>query len=90
MNKPRVIKWCFPKTHSGEKAQRSACGRYELIESPSKSGALFTAVINPDARGTYEFRVLFVERRRETALDKLEVFEAERLKALAADLEKAA
>lgn len=90
MNKIRAIKWRFPTARSGEKVQRSVCDRYELIESPGKPSGLFSVVLNPDLRGTYQFRVLFVERSREVALDKLEAFEAERSKALTASMEKAA
>lgn len=90
MNKPRAIKWRFPTKKSGETILRSTCDRYELIESPAKTGALYTVVLNPEARGTYRFRVLFVERSRDVALDKLEVFEVERKRALADGLERAA
>lgn len=90
MNKPRAIKWRFPTKRSGEAIQRSVCDRYELIESPAKTGTLYTAVINPDARGTYLFRPLFVERSRDVVLDKLEAFEQERKQALAMNLERAA
>lgn len=90
MNKPRTIKWRFPTKKSGEAIQRSVCDRYELIESRAKTGVLYTVVLNPEARGTYEFRVLFVERNRDAALDKLEDFEVGRRQALSQGLEKAA
>lgn len=48
MNKPRTIKWRFPKAGAGEAVRRSTCERYELIESGGKGKTLWSLVLNPD------------------------------------------
>lgn len=69
--------------------QRSLCGRYEL--NPGKAGkSAWSVCENPDRRGTWDFKVLFVERSEEALLDKLDHYEHQRLAALAAARPKAA
>lgn len=88
------VKWRFPtKRADGDTVRRSVCNRYELIEGASaKAGKLWTITLNPDAKGTFDFRVLFIERDQEGAIEKLEAYEAKRLAATppAAGLEDAA
>lgn len=77
----RLVQWGAPEKRSGQTVRRSTCNRYELLGAAGKS-ALFTVVENPDARGTYEYRVRFVERSEGAALDKLDALEAKRLAAM--------
>lgn len=77
--KHRLVKWRFPTKQDGRSVRVSTCGNYELIETPSpKTGSLWTVTFRPELRGTFDFRVLFVERTEASALDLLDAFEAER------------
>lgn len=60
--------------------QRSLCGRYEL--NPGKAGkSAWSVCENPDRRGTYDFRPLFIERTEDVLMAKLEAYEQRRLEA---------
>ncbi len=57
--------------------QRSTCGRYGM--NPGKAGkSAWSVCENPDRRGTWDFKVLFVERTEQVLLDKLDVYEQRR------------
>lgn len=85
MSTKRIVQWGTATKRDGQTVRRSTCNRYELMGLRGKS-KLFTVVINPDARGSFKFRPLYIERTEDAALDKLDIFETARrsMEALAA------
>lgn len=75
----KPIKFFKPVTKAGEQVYRSECGRYEKrYDGRGK----WVVVESPDAFGTHAYHVLYVERIEQVAVDKLAVYEAERLRRL--------
>lgn len=67
----------------------SACGRYELAQPASGKGN-WVICENPDKRGTYDFRPLFIERNEAALMTKLKAYEQRRLESLHAAHQRAA
>jgi len=84
------VRWRAPEKVGNHNVCRSTCGRYELNEGKPRDRTLWSVTTDPAQRGTWEFKVLFIEPDKEVLLDKLDDFESARRAAEAATTRTAA